>query len=450
MRKVILFLTTFWVVIYSNARMLDVLPTYKIVHLFPIPQVTRLLELLIITFLYLLSLTTKMTKRILLINLCILAYLCIAVSTLVLDRNLTLDGIQDIYIRVAPFFFFAVIAQAQKATSSERSFFIRFFLIVLGLNILIAISYQIPFYGYYEDNMNGFFEDAHMFGSYLAVFSIVFFYDYINNKRLISLLLSLGLVFISFFPRNEKVIFLNFFIIVSIYIYNLIRRSKGGVKKMAVMTILGAIMLSGFIYIQKIKDEEEALRRANIAITVIGIENIGPVVAWPMAFNEIKKSVFDLFFGVGAGQYGWIAASRNVAEGKGSVHSNLFEFEFGLDNVNNSGFLFRTNTWSSLLAEYGILGFLTFVIPLILIVKGVKIYRTTDRTEKNLKMAFYSLLIIVAFQGFFTPYSNWSASALMFPMMYIAAYFHSKPQNRITSESESSEVFFNKTGQIFT
>ncbi|MGN6292814.1 MAG: hypothetical protein ACTHMV_08735 [Chitinophagaceae bacterium] len=439
MRKVVLFLATWWVLIYSNARMADVLPTYKVVHLFPIPQPVRILELLIIVFLYVLALATKMTKRILILNLCILCYLIIAIAALVLGGNVSLDAIQDVYIRVAPFLFFVVVLQGSQVMRSELNFFTKFFTIAISLSAVIALLYQIPFYGYYEDNINGFFEDAHMFGDFLAVFSIVFFYDYIKTKKYSSLFWSFGFLLISTFPKNEKVIAINIFIIGVLFVYDLIRRARGALTKMSVVTALFILFFSGVAYIMSIKDTNENLRRANIAINTIGVENIGPTLAWPIAFNEIKKSGFDFFFGVGAGQYGWIAASRSVAAGNASVHSKLFEFEFNLDNENNSGFLFRTNTWSSLLAEYGIIGFVLFLVSLVLIVKGVKSYKTTDRLERNLKAAFYSLLALVVLQGFFTPYSNWSSSALTFPMMYLAAHFHQSsyyPQKENNKEDD--------------
>ena len=168
-------------------------------------------------------------------------------------------------------------------------------------------------------------------------------------------------------------------------------------------------------------------KRAEIMFNTFGIENIGPVKAWPMAVHEIEESPSSFLFGLGAGEYGWIAASRNVVEGKGSVHSKLFEFEFSNENLNNAGYLFRTNTWSSLLAEYGLFGFFIFIWILLSVVRGVQQYKTPDRLGRNLKFAFYFILVIVVYQGFFTPYSNWSESVLMFPIMYLAAYFNKLP-----------------------
>jgi hypothetical protein len=435
MRKVILFLTTFWVVIYSNARMSEALPTYKWLHLFPIPQSVRIVELLLITFLYVFALTTKMTKKILLINLCILVYLAVSLLSAVINSSLTLSAIQEIYIRLVPFLFFVVVVQARPITRPELLLIIKFFSVYLVINILVAVCYQIPFYGYYEDNINGLFEDAHMFGNVLAVFSLVFFYDFVKHRRKISFVLSIGLLIFSSFPRNEKVVLLNAVLILIAFVYYLIKLANTFLKKVTVISFLIFVAVGASLYIQK-KKGEELWTRADILVNTFGIQNIGPVKAWPIAFNEMKGSVVNFFCGVGPGQYGWIAASRDVAEGKGSVHSRQFEFEFSNDNVNNSGFLFRTNTWSSLLAEYGLIGFVVFIAALLLTIKGVKSYKTEDRLELNVRMAFYVIIILVIYQGFFTPYSNWSMSMLMFPAMFFAAYFHKRPKvvNQVDQE----------------
>jgi hypothetical protein len=413
--------------------MSDALPTYKWLHLFPIPQPVRIVELLLITFLYVFALTTKMKKKILLLNLCILVYLAISLLSAVINSSLNLSAIQEIYIRLVPFLFFVVVVQAKPITRSELLFVVKFFSVFLLINILVAICYQIPFYGYYEDNINGLFEDAHMFGNALAVFSLVLFYDFIKHRGRTSFILSIGLLIFSSFPSNEKVVFLNAAFVLIAFIYYLIKQANTFIKRITVISFLILVAAGTSLYIQK-KKGDELWTRASILFNTFGIQNVGPVMAWPIAFNEIKGSASNFFCGVGPGQYGWIAASRDVEQGKGSVHSRQFEFEFSNDNVNNSGFLFRTNTWSSLLAEYGLIGFVVFITALLLIIKGVKDYKAKDRFEVNVRMAFYVVVMLVIYQGFFTPYSNWSMSALMFPAMFFAAYLHNRP--RIVAEAQ--------------
>lgn len=434
MRKVLLFVITFWVIIYSNSRMLDGVANYNIIHL-PIPRATRIVELGLLCFLFVLALNTKMPKRIFFISLGTVAFILLSMFSLLINWNLNFDGIQDIYIRVAPFLLFPIITQGRRADREELVYLVKFFKIVLVINILVFLVLQLPI-GYHEDHYAGLFEDAHLLCNVLLTFSVTLFYDYLNNKKISSLVLSFVLLVISIFPSNEKVIALTLLVMGLLYLRHLMRKLEFAGRIFIVLFVL-AIGLAGFKYIQN-KDGGEVWRRAQIMYDTFGIENIGPVMAWPMAFHEIQESMSARFLGLGAGEYGWIAASRNVMEGKGSVHARLFEFEFSLDNENNAGYLFRTNTWSSLLAEYGIVGFVIFIAILTLVIAGVQRYKTADRFESNLKFAFYFIMLIVIYQGFFTPYSNWSVSVLMFPAMYIAAYFNAQNKSSAVAKNTVS------------
>jgi hypothetical protein len=425
MRKVLLILVTFWVIIYSNSRMLEGVGTYNIVHLFPIPRIARIAELALLFFLFVLAFTIKMPKRIFIISICTALYLILSLGNLMIRGNFNFDAVQDIYIRVAPFLLFTILAQGRIADRRELLYFVRFFCIVLVLNLLVFLFIQLPT-GDHEDHFAGLFEDAHLFCNFLLTFSATFFYDYLKTKRKLHLIFSIGLIIVSLFPSNEKVIAFTLVIFGLLFLWNLIRRQNVIGKIIIIFSIL-LLVFVGFKYVQN-KDGGELWVRAQMMYDMFGVGNIGPIIAWPMALNEIQESQGSFFFGLGAGEYGWIAASRNVMEGRGSVHSKLFEFEFNNENINNAGYLFRTNTWSSLLAEFGLFGFLAFVWALFSIIKGVRQSVTRNRLEANLKFAFYFILIIVIYQGFFTPYSNWSVSVLMFPAMYLAAFFHKQPK----------------------
>lgn len=396
---------------------------YNIVHIFPIPRAIRILELAILLFLFVFSFTTKMSKRILLISCGTFFYIFLSIFNLVLRGNLNLDGVQDIYIRAAPYLLFTIVVQGALASREELIYIIKFFSVVLLLNILAFLFLQLP-KGFHEDHYAGLFEDAHLFCNVLLIFSTTLFFDYLKYRRIRILLLSFVLLFLSFFPSNEKVIALTLLLLLLLYLGNLLGRQRIIGKAAIIFSILIA-GIGAFKYIQN-KDGGDLWVRAKAMYDMFGIENVGPVIAWPMALREIQGSSHSLLFGLGAGEYGWIAASRNVMEGKGSVHSKLFELEFSLDNVNNAGYLFRTNTWSSLLAEFGVIGFAIFIWVLFLIVWDVWKFDTQDRLERNLRFAFFFILIIVIYQGFFTPFSNWSVPVLMFPAMYLAAYFHKK------------------------
>jgi hypothetical protein len=411
-------------------------PTFNVVHLFPIPRTTRIIELGFLLFLFVLAFTTKMSKRVFVVSCCTVAYIFLSLLSLTIRGSLNFDALQDIYVRVAPFLVFTIFSLGKKPDRKEMVHFVKFFIIVLLLNILVFFFYQLP-NGGFEDFYAGFFEDSHLFCNVLLIFSATLFYDYLKSRKKAHLLFSIGLLIISVFPSNEKVIALTLAIIGALYLRNLLRNQKI-IGKVAIMLSIMLFIFIAFRYVQN-KDDGELWARAQIMFTTIGIENVGPVKAWPMALHEMKASSFSFFFGLGAGEYGWIAASRNVMEGRGSGHSKLFEFEFSNENVNNAGYLFRTNTWSSLLAEYGLFGFLIFILALFSVTRGVMKCPTDDRFEDNLKFAFYFILIIVIYQGFFTPFSNWSVSVLMFPAMYLASYFHKARPNLKVQEIRGNE-----------
>jgi hypothetical protein len=88
--------------------------------------------------------------------------------------------------------------------------------------------------------------------------------------------------------------------------------------------------------------------------------------------------------------------------------------------------MMRTNTWSNLLAEFGLLGFILFFALLCQIVSAVKIARVNTRFDATIKVFFYLLLVAALYQGLFTPYTNWEQTIIVYPMMAIAAYFSNR------------------------
>jgi hypothetical protein len=294
------------------------------------------------------------------------------------------------------------------------------FLTFIGASVFIAFALQLPYTFYFEDFISGFFANAHNFATWLSIISIVFFYDYVTTRKFTSLVASVVSIAFSVLPSNEKVFFFTLIILACMFMKNVVGNWTK-LKRNAFYTCLVLIFLAGIFKVRQFLEGDSG-GRLLIAINH-GLPNLGPVAAWPIAFQEITASPLRLAGGVGAGQYGWIAAGRDVAEGKGSIHSNQFDIEFSTENLNNSGFLFRTNTWSSLLAEFGWLGFIMFSVLLWLIVNGVRQAVPQSRLEANLRIAFFAIVGLVIFQGFFTPYSNWSESVLMFPAMFIASYF---------------------------
>jgi len=399
--------------------MLAAVATYNVVRIFPFPREIRFLEILILIFLYLKLSVRIGSIEINRVNQFFVFFSILAVSSIFLTGSISLERLQEVYIRVVPFIFFIVAAQIGVSEEYLKKG-AKFFAIVLIANILVAVFYQLPFYGYHEDNINGFYEDAHMFGNFLALFSVVLFYDYLANHRNINLFISFSLLIFSIYPLNGKVIVLNVIAICMLYINHVLTKWKIVNKILLSFTV---VLVISFSYIQV---NNYLLYKSGLRIDETidyGVNNLGPFVAWPIAWNATTSSFQSTLIGLGVGEYGWILASREVMDGKGSLYAQMFELEFSFNNRFNSGFLFRTNTWTSLLAEFGLLGFISFIAALAFIVKVVIKAKARSRFERNMKVTFYTLLVIIVFQGLFTPFSNWSESILTFPMMFIAAHF---------------------------
>ena len=402
--------------------MAEYLPTYNYANIFSFPREVRIIELLILIVLYLKLLGKSVSKEISKINIYLIVFTIISLLSLFFNGTFSLSGVQEIYIRIVPFIFFVI---AVKIGVSERDLkrAISIFSFVLILSTVFAIFYQIPFFGFHEDSITGFFSDAHVFGTILGIISIVCFIDYINYGYRFSAIFSFTILLFTSYPKNEKIVALNVLAIITLLLFHILSQLSS-LKKYLVISTLFISLLFFYPYAENYLLGPDSNSRY-ISLVEFGIESFGPIIAWPMAWDAISESIKSSLFGVGAGEYGWITAGRNVAMGAGSKHSKVFDLEFAPDNINNSGFLFRTNTWSSLLAEFGLIGFINFIIIQNLIVIGVSKYKTQSRFEKNIKATFYIILMLIIFQGFFTPYTNWSESVLMFPMMYIAAYFFS-------------------------
>lgn len=396
--------------------MLDYVPTYDVAHIFPFPREIRFLEVVLLAFCYLQLLSIRSTT-INDVTRSVLVFVLVSVGGII-GVGIERTTIQEVYIRLAPFLVYICAAKLGVEEEDLKKVLKRFSW-VLGISIGMAVAYQIPYYGYYEDNVHGFFSDAHVFANFLSVFSIVLIWYYSKNRTLSALLLSILLLALSVYPKNEKVLVLTIMICATIILFTFHGKLTWA-KGIAVGTTILALGLFSLKSLETYLMDESGLRISQVLD--LGLE-VGPISAWPIAWNETTTSMKNFLFGLGPGQYGWIAAGSAVASGAGSPIAQQFDLEFSNDSPINAGFLFRTNTWSSLLAEFGVVGFISFWVSLLLI--SWKVFRShpINGFQRSMKSAYFAISTIVIFQGFFTPYSNWSESVLTFPMMYIAAFF---------------------------
>jgi hypothetical protein len=294
----------------------------------------------------------------------------------------------------------------------------RFFAAITAASIGVSAIFQIPAYNWSEDNIHGLFSDAHILGAFVAIIAVGFLSDFIENKRNRSLIIACLLLAYSLYPRNGKVVLLSglWFALVFIRHYVL---PKGRVIRLLFLALLVATAVGGITHLAA--QEDSPLRL--FQLSEFEIADLGPIAAWPIAVGFLLSSPLIALCGMGAGEYGWLSAFRAVSAGGGSEAAQTFSFEFSLENTRAAGFLFRTNTWSSLLVEFGLIGFTVMITAIGYIAYKVLQSRAKDSFERTALRVFTFTFVVVVFQGFFTPFSNWSESILMFPLMYLAAYF---------------------------
>jgi hypothetical protein len=388
--RLLFFVTTWWVVLYSNSRMDPELPNYAVSCLFRVPRAVRVLE--------------------------------VAIILVVFAGALGADNFQDLYLRVLPFVGY-VIFGAHGVDRDDVRAMLRFYVIATLVSVAMALGYQIPFHGDNEDFITGFYSDAHLFGALVAIVSVGFLSEFVETRRLRFLGAAGALFLFSFFPKNEKVVLFNGAWFGLIFVTEWLIKQRAAVK-IAFVVAFAAMVALGYQQIDQFFVEKSGLRFE--AFLNYGASNAGPIRAWPIALEQLAGSTVRWLFGLGAGEFGWIASFRAVSGGGGSQAAQIFSFEFSFDNPNSSGFLFRTNTWSSLLAEFGVLGFVVFLAALAVIASHMLRARCVDRFERTLVRVFFFTLGCIVFQGLFTPFTNWGEATLMLPMMYIAAFFASR------------------------
>jgi hypothetical protein len=422
MKKSLFLLCTIWVVLFNNSRISPDSPTYDVLCWFRFPREIRYLEVLFLVGAYVACMQRPLSQLVRRVNVLTLGFLSVALVSLLASGQLGGEQVQEIYMRVVPFLFFIVAAATGVCREDVRRAG-KFFLVVTCISIAVAALYQLQFHGDHADNIHGFFSDAHILGAVIAIVAVGCLSEFVETHRVIYLASAAGLIAFSLFPGNDKVVLLSGGWFALVFVKDYILR-KGWLGRIVLGGAFALALVWGLANF--VTKEDSPVRVFEIAD--FSVDQLGPIAAWPIAGEWLTSSGFTFVFGLGPGEYGWLAASRAVMEGGGSPAAQTFAFEFSFENTQSAGFLFRTNTWSSLLVELGVLGFLLFAAAFAAILYGVYRKRATDRFDRTLTRVFTFTLVAVMFQGFFTPFSNWSESILMFPLMYMAAYLVGRGQ----------------------
>lgn len=424
MKKLFLFLITFWCIILNNSNIPEYMPTFKYLNILNLSNNIRVLEFFLFVVLYFFILISNKTVNNLKLQLLLLIFILLGILNPSFSSNISIEKFYDLYLRISPFIVF-IIASQIKIDFKDIIKIIKINFLFLLISIIIALIIQVPiFYRPYldpssGDYVHGIYSDSHLFGTFLTIGSISYFYKYMEKKKKNFIIYSISLFLISILSANEKMIILNLALLPIIFFYFKLRHKK---KTNLFRNIIFAIFLiTILIYISNYIINEGFLR-INQLINY-SIEDFGPVTAWLLTFYLITQSLSNFLFGVGVGEYGWFGALLSLSNNNLTKYNMLFYDEFLSNSILSGAFAFKTNTWSSLLAEFGIIGLFCFIIILVIVIKNVPINKIEHPDDEFIAVLFYLILISVIYQGFFTPYTNWSEATLTFPMMTIAAYF---------------------------
>jgi O-antigen ligase len=153
----------------------------------------------------------------------------------------------------------------------------------------------------------------------------------------------------------------------------------------------------------------------------------------------IRDSSVSLVIGLGPGNYAGVAAAA-------AIHQQPKDFdalpraarEVLVQEPGEAGAAaWATNTWSTLLAEFGLVGFGVFGAALGRVVPPIYRWNPPPGFDRRAQTLFFVMFSLVLWQGSFTPYTNWAEPVLVYPMMVVAAYCHTALGASLHSRSAS-------------
>ena len=435
-------------ILQNNARIGDNVPDHGGYSWLFIPRAMRVLEAGLVAMAFVLLQPLLARSRFRTLN----ALLWLLMATAVIGALWTptdfLAQVQGIYVYVAPFLVFLVAWMA----SPDRLLVARLTRLLSGyvvLSIGVALLVQLPEAGTKGDLIHGFFSDAHMFGSFLAIGSCVAFVRFLEAGGLPTIAVAGVLLAISYYPANEKVIIFNvaFWAVVLAKRLLLHPRGRRGLAVAAAIVPLAVALSLGR------GGDAEPLIRAQL-LSERKLTEIGPVRSMILSWRVVSASPVELAIGLGPGNYaGLAAATAAQASSRGLMRLSRAARNVLLEDPGEAGAIaWATNTWSNLLAEFGLVGFGIFAAALVRVTLPIYRWRAVDRFDSLVRSAFLATLSVVVWQGCFTPYTNWSEPALVYPMMVLAAYGHRfAPQDvlarRARTPGEAGDGFRRSAGE---
>lgn len=337
-----------------------------------------------------------------------------------LAPSLLLAQFQGIYIYLAPFLVFLIAWEASPTPRLIR-WLCGWFSACLALSI-VALFFQFSAVGAKGDWIHGFFSDAHVLGSFLAIGSCAAFSTFLEQGGTGYGLGAGALFLLSYFPANEKVVLLNAVWFATALSWRWLRHPRGWRtwSALAVATVAALAFVTGR------PTDAEPLLRLNL-IEGRSLSNLGPVRAWSYTWDAIADSPVTFAVGLGPANYAGLAAAQAV-HGQSTVldlrSKTATEVLLEEPDLVVGAVAWVRNSWSSLLAEFGFVGFGVFGAALGCVVLPIWRWKPPGPFEWRARTVFFAMLAVVVAQGAVSPYTNWAEPVLAYPMMVAAAYCH--------------------------
>ena len=417
-RLALLLFASVWVILQNNARISDNVPDDARLSLLHIPRASRVIEAALLIGLFLVSQPRLVRARLGDFSVLVSVFLVSALVSIELTPTWLESQFQGTYVYAAPLLLFGW-AVSVRPTRPLLNRLLGLFSVCLGLSIAVALLVQLPVVRVKSDFIHGLFSDAHVLGAMLAIVSCVAFSRFMAVGGVRLLLLSVGLFLVSYYPANEKMIAFNLAWWAGALAWRLVKhpRSRRGL-------IIGSAACAAVLWVAVARAEYVSDWFRVSDVTQRNVLELGPFQAWTRAGYVVLDSPSALIAGVGPGNFAGVAAARALEDDpvryralSERAASTLLDAE---KDVAALGWV--ANTWSNLLAEFGVLGFLLFAFALRRFSWPILRWRPATRYDAVAKTVFLAGFGSIVWQGFITPYTNWSEPVLVYPTMVVAAY----------------------------
>jgi hypothetical protein len=417
-RVALLFFTGVWVILQNNARISDNVPDDAYLSLLHIPRASRVIEAVLLIGLFLASQPRLVRARLGDFSVLVSMFLLGALVSIELTPTWLESQLQGTYVYAAPLLLFGW-AVSVRPTRPLVNRLIGIFSVYLGISIAVALLVQYPVLRTKSDYIHGLFSDAHAFGSVLAIVSCVAFSRFLAVGGVRLLLLSVALFLVSYYPANEKMIAFNLAWWAGALAWRLVKhpRSRRGL-------VIGSAACAAVLWVAVARADYVGEWFRVSDVTSRSMFELGPFQAWARAGYVVADSPSALIAGIGPGNFAGVAAARALEDDpvryralSERAASTLRDAE---KDVTALGWV--ANTWSNLLAEFGVLGFLLFAFALKRFSWPILRWRPATRYDAVVRTVFLAGFGSTIYQGFITPYTNWSEPVLVYPVMVVAAY----------------------------